>query len=749
MKNLPSTSFLFPMLLFAACAKHSGDIPAVRPGVPPLFETRREIVTGTGTHADYVVADFDGNTTLDMAVISLTGEVRVLLGNGSDFTLGQELQIGGLPIWITSGDFDGDGDSDLVVVRSQANSTDVLVNDGNGNFTAGAQLPVGAEALAVVAGDIDDDGNLDVLVSQPIAPEIRVFVGDGTGQFTAGGSVGLPGGGSAFNLALGDATHDGVTDLIVAEPLLSRVLVFVGQGYGGGVDVFGSPALDLRIDGTPRAVSVGDLSGDGMPDLAVSAFESRRFVVVTHIHAMGEGGKGGGGGIVGFDAFEVEVSGPPSISTIADVTNDGLNDLVACLGGNASMVIAPGLAGGGVGEPSQLDATGLPLRPFVGDFEGDGRNDLFALSGLGDRVNLWVAREDNGVLIGARNFDAGLPGASWMAGGDFDGDGDQEVVVGTFQSTRLSLLELRDGKLQQPAAGFTIELGLPVFQIEAANLDFDGKPDLIVAVAGGLKVLRNISTTAGYAFELLPGSPTSTIGTSTGPFGIAVADLDRDGDLDLVACDYAGGNVHVVPGTETPFQFGSERILELGGGPADVAAVDVSGDGLLDLVVSRVAQADLVVLTNTGSGFVLTQSIPVGQSPNYLLTSDFNRDGRADLVVSNGSSGTVTVLFATNNGFSGVDLPAGDTPTALLADDLTGDGLPDVLVTSLSSGDFRVLTGNGRGSFPALVRFPGTFGASDALLQDMDGDGRSDLLIASLITSRVSMVKNVTPLLVD
>ena len=81
--------------------------------------------------------------------------------------------------------------------------------------------------------------------------------------------------------------------------------------------------------------------------------------------------------------------------------------------------------------------------------------------------------------------------------------------------------------------------------------------------------------------------------------------------------------------------------------------------------------------------------------------------------------------------------------TALLAGDLTGDGRDDVLVTSLQSGDFRVLVGDGNGSFPDVVRFPGTLGASSALLQDIDGDGLRDLLIASLITNRVSLVRNI------
>ena len=104
---------------------------------------------------------------------------------------------------------------------------------------------------------------------------------------------------------------------------------------------------------------------------------------------------------------------------------------------------------------------------------------------------------------------------------------------------------------------------------------------------------------------------------------------------------------------------------------------------------------------------------------------------------------TVSVLFGGATGFSGSDYPAGRAPTALLAEDLTGDGRDDILVASLESGDFRVLVGDGSGSFPLLPSFPGTLGASDAVLQDMTGDGLPELLISSLVTDRVSLVRNI------
>lgn len=731
MKKSLSPSALVVLAVLAACAKHSGDVSTFSLGDNPIFETRREVATGTGVHADYHVADFDGDGNIDLAVVSLTGELRVLAGNGTSFTDGQDQQLDGLPIWMSGGDFDEDGDQDLVVVRSFANSTDIWLNDGSGTFTQGPSLAVGTDALAVTVGDFDDDGNLDVAVSRPAAPEIFVGFGNGAGAFSGTQQIALPGGGQAFNLASGDPTRDGVTDLIIADPQQSRLVIFAGSATD-----LGTSYLQLNVPGVPGAVSIGDLSGDGQADMVVSAFDANKYVVITEI--FGEDGYGGS--VFGYSSFDVPVPARPSVSVIADVTSDGLVDLVGCLAFNASMVIAPQVPGGGVGPLVLLDSSGLPLRPFVGPIDANGRTALFALSGGGDRVNLWLEKA-NGELAGARSYQNGLPGASWLEGADFDGDGDFEVASGSNADPRVTILgKDATGALEVQT---TVDVGSGVFQLEAGDLDGDGKTDLVVGVDGGVKLLRNQSAAGAYDFVVLPGLALS-LGSGIYPFGITVVDYDRDGDLDIVVCDHVGGGLHLLPGTATPFVFDAEQVIQLGGGLVDVVAADFTGDGRQDLAVSRSGESDILVLRNDGTTFSQLFDVDVGQSPNYLVTADFNRDGRADLVVSNAGSGTITVLFGTATGFTSQDYAAGSTPTALLARDLTNDGIADILVTSLVSGDFRVMVGDGSGSFPLLPTFPGTLGASDAVLQDMDADGRPELLIASLISNRVSLVKNIS-----
>jgi len=126
----------------------------------------------------------------------------------------------------------------------------------------------------------------------------------------------------------------------------------------------------------------------------------------------------------------------------------------------------------------------------------------FALSGFGDRINLWLARAD-GAPAGSRNFDTGLLFSDYVTAADFDGDGFSDAAVGDNFDNHIAFLQ-NDG-----AGGLhltqTVELGRGVFNVRAMDIDGDGKPDVLVPVDNGIKVLRNHSTPGNLAFDVLPG----------------------------------------------------------------------------------------------------------------------------------------------------------------------------------------------------------------------------------------------------
>ncbi len=714
----------------AACARHdNSSAPVVPVGSAPKFETRTEITTGVVYHADSAVADFNLDGNVDIAIGGWNGEVQVLLGSGPTFSPAQLLTPGGVVIWMDHADFDADGDADLAILRREAQVVDVLFNDGNAQFSQGPSFSIGRDALQVLAADATDDGVVDLLISRPYSPEIQVLVGDNSGAFSQGQSITLPGGGQSFTMALGDASRDQIADLVVSDPTLNRVLVF--PGLGSKLSFAAVPTI-LEVPGAPAACSVGDITGDAGADIAVSCYEMNRFTIITSYVDQP--------GLQTYTSESVQAEGRASLTTIGDITGDGLPDLVACVVDRASVLVVPQAAQGGLGQPFQLDSTGLPLRPSVVDVDHNGQNDLLVLSGLADRMNLWLA-DGGGKLRGARNHDSTLIESGIAASVDLDGDGQPEVLVGDPHESRVVVMASNENLSLLPLQ--TIEIGAPVTQIRIADIDRDQKRDVIVSVRTGVKLLRNVSTLGNISLELVPGAAL-VFGNSDGPVGAAAADLNADGFVDLALAGYESGNVQLLFGTANAFDYSATpQTLPIGGGPIDVVAADFTGDGVVDLAVSRRSVSDIALLRNDGAGaFTLELALPVGAAPNYLLAEDFNRDGRKDIAVANGDGNTVSVLFGSAQGFTSASFAAGNFPSALLTDDMTGDGIADILVASRLGEDFRVLVGNGQGGFPNVVAFPGVLGASAVTMADFDADGDRELVIGSVITNRVSVVKS-------
>ena len=237
-------------------------------------------------------------------------------------------------------------------------------------------------------------------------------------------------------------------------------------------------------------------------------------------------------------------------------------------------------------------------------------------------------------------------------------------------------------------------------------------------------------------FPVSSGVNLNTYVASSAVSSLAAADFNNDGNYDFVAVVAGDGTAQNPGGVQIFLGNGAGSFKNIasyvtGAGAATVTIADVNKDGKLDLVVCGYGTSAVSVLLGNGDGtFHATPASPeAGQNPSTVIAADFNNDQKPDLAVSN-LDGTVSIFLGNGDGTFGtaMNFPAGSNLGFLAAGDFNGDGNLDLVVSNVNPGVLAILIGNGKGTFGAPSFYAGGFLPYSLILTDFNNDGNLDIV---------------------
>ena len=656
-------------------------------GASPPVWTPHTITTAADGAVSVFTADVDGDGDMDVLSASQSdNKIAWYENNGASPPAWTPLTISTSAagaISVFAADVDGDGDIDALSASFDDNKIAWYENNGASPpvWTPHIISTSASGAMSVFTADVDGDGDIDVLSASQIDNKIAWYESDGASPPAWTPHTISTSASAALSVFAADVDGDGDIDALSASFLDDKIAWYENNGAsppGWTPHTISTSAVE------PDSVFAADVDGDGDTDVLAASY------------------------LNGTAWYENDGASPPvwtprTISTsaggavsvfAADVDGDGdVDALSATLDNNKITFYENRTIHRNASFPNHHVAasTGVagPASVETGDIDSDGDIDMLRADGQGDTIR-WLENDGAGVpgwtnrLIGPAP--AGLEYAELK---DLDRDGDLDVIMASGTSDTVAWYENGGGAVPTWTI-HTISTSQdgPLYAT-AGDLDGDGDLDVVASSFTDRKVCwyRNDG-----------GSPpafTEFVITISGPSqnrrGLKVADMDHDGDMDIVAAvPNFGVHWYQNDGASTPV-WTEGVISDAFGLTTFVDVADVNGDGDLDVVATEYTNFGIGWFESDGSSTPNWTTHRIAMSGNtwgLIFAKDMDRDGDIDLVAGSGTQ----AAWVENDGN---DPPAwtirtlassGITNYAMAPGDVDGDGDVDLSMGILPAG---------------------------------------------------------------
>ena len=486
------------------------------------------------------IGDSDNDGRLDIFVAyDWSSNVAVFLGHGDGtfshkiiYYTGSNSQLSS----IITADFDKDGRLDVAVAVLSMNKVDFLFGSGNGTFQRQKSFFTVAYSIpnSLAAGDFNNDGNVDIVVSdtEPEHEHLLILLGKGDGDFFIHSKYASKINSLLCSIVIGNFNNDSLLDIIVANSDAKQVGVFFGYGDGTFTSLTSYPTNNINV---PISIAVGDFNSDNRTDLAVADYQSPIVgIFLAYIDVS----------FVDRTTYFTGTAASPAGMVVRDFTNDGQLDVVVGNDGTHDIDI---LINNGKGQFSMqtaysADSTFYPTFIIAYDFNGDKQLDIAVANSVKDTITLLYGLKTN-TFGKSRVYSTGtnsIPQS--LASGDFNNDKKLDIAVAYSGTGSVGLLLNIDTGAMESFGNLSTGINSKPGTMTVADFDNDDRLDIAVVNNGQANIGFFFGLGDGTFSQQMP----IPIGEGNFPVWIDHGDFNNDRQLDVVIANYIGDPTVIV-----------------------------------------------------------------------------------------------------------------------------------------------------------------------------------------------------------
>ena len=704
------------------------------------FATATTYPAGDGSRPErLVIYDVNNDNQLDIITAHRnTDSVGVFLGygNGSFRTVRTfSTGIGSRPYAVAVGDVNNDKYPDILTANHDSDSISILFGDSNTTFNNVRLISLAASSrpISIALVDLTSDHCLDIVIACSLSGNLHVFLGNGNGHFQMSHIYSFGLSSMLSGITIIDYNHDNIVDIAFCLSGIDKIVLGIGNGDGS----FQLVRNFFTGSGSyPSSVAFADFDNDTYLEIVTTLWGIGEIAILTEYIAAK---------FVGQTTYSTG-SSPQSYSVaIGDFNNDNRSDIAVANSGTDNLDIRHGFGDGTFGF-QRLYSTGIDSHPkYVvnGDLNNDNQLDIIVANSKHGSIST-ILGYGNGTfaaeIVYSIEYSANL---SAVVLGDVNNDNRSDLItINTGTDSITILLQYNYALFKTPKTDQNANNVGP-YAIITGDFNNDNYLDIAVAFlnSGTVGILLNRGNGSFDDVIIYPQKINSLL------TGLAADDLNKDGTLDIAITDVGAENVIILLGYgngsfATPMHFPTGN----DSWPLAIAIADLDKDGCLDVAGTNFKSDEVGILLGYGNGSfttIITYATGTGSHPFAIAVNDFNEDNQLDIAVVNRDISSVGIFLGLGDGRFGTQsiylVGSFYTPLSIAVADLNGDGHLDIITANFNDNSIGVLNGYGNGSFSPITSTKTGSGTTPVYVTvgDFNNDQRLDVAVVNRGTDNV------------